>query len=71
MKKRAFLNTVLVGGVIAAFGLPALAQVPFDGPTSGPRAAEGKSIVVLAGDLKNGGILGVTTGVEEAAGVIG
>ncbi len=43
----------------------------WDGPTSGPVAAEGKSIVVLAGDMKNGGILGVTKGVEEAAAVIG
>lgn len=43
----------------------------WDGPTSGPKAQEGKTIVVLAGDLKNGGILGVTTGVEEAAAAIG
>jgi ribose transport system substrate-binding protein len=43
----------------------------WDGPTSGPKAQEGKLIVVLAGDLKNGGILGVTTGVEEAAKAIG
>ena len=43
----------------------------WDGPTSGPAAAEGKTIVVLAADLKNGGILGVTRGVEEAAEVMG
>jgi len=43
----------------------------WDGPTTGPKAAEGKTIVVLAGDLKNGGILGVTTGVQEAAAAIG
>lgn len=43
----------------------------WDGPTSGPKAAEGKTIVVLAGDMKNGGILGVTKGVEEAAAAIG
>jgi len=71
MKKRTFLNTVFVGGVLTALALPAFAEVAFDGPTTGPKAAEGKSIVVLAGDLKNGGILGVTTGVEEAAAVIG
>lgn len=46
-------------------------QTDWTGPTSGPKAAEGKTIVVLAGDLKNGGILGVTTGVEEAAKAIG
>lgn len=43
----------------------------WDGPTTGPKAAEGKSIVVLAADMKNGGILGVTKGVEEAAAAIG
>lgn len=49
----------------------AAAQDAWDGPTTGPSAAEGKSIVVLAGDLKNGGILGVTGGIEEAAETIG
>lgn len=39
----------------------------WDGPTTGPKIETGKTIVVLAGDLKNGGILGVTNGVEEAA----
>ena len=43
----------------------------WDGPTTGPKAAEGKKIVVLAADMKNGGVLGVTTGVEEAAAKIG
>lgn len=71
MLKRQFLNTLLASTIIAGFGAQAIAETPFDGPTSGPKAAEGKSIVVLASDLKNGGILGVTTGVEEAAGVIG
>ena len=56
--------------VIAATGF-ATAEMPFDGPANGPKAAENKSIVVVAGDLKNGGILGVTKGVEEAAAKIG
>ncbi|QND45065.1 substrate-binding domain-containing protein (plasmid) [Rhizobium lusitanum] len=43
----------------------------WDGPTTGPKAQPGKTIVVLAGDLKNGGILGVSNGVEEAAKAIG
>ena len=43
----------------------------WDGPTSGPKAAEGKSIVILAGDMKNGGILGVVNGVQEAANAVG
>lgn len=39
----------------------------WDGPVTGPAAQRGKTIVVLAGDLKNGGILGVTSGIEAAA----
>jgi ribose transport system substrate-binding protein len=71
MLKRTLLNALLAGTILATAGLPALAQEAFDGPTTGPKAAEGKTIVVLAGDMKNGGILGVTTGIEEAAAKIG
>lgn len=70
MQKRTLLKTLLASTVIAGLASPIIAQ-DFDGPTTGPSAAEGKTIVVLAGDLKNGGILGVTTGIEEAVGVIG
>ena len=66
--KRRDLIALAVASTLAG---PALAETPFDGPTSGPKAAEGKSIVVVAADLKNGGILGVTNGVEEAAAKIG
>ncbi len=71
MLKRTLLNGLLAGTILAASGLGAFAQEAFDGPTAGPKAAEGKTIVVLAGDMKNGGILGVTTGIEEAATKIG
>lgn len=71
MLKRTLLGTLLAGSILGAMGLPALAQDAFDGPTTGPKAAEGKTIVVLAADMKNGGILGVTTGIEEAAAKIG
>ncbi|MEM1362055.1 MAG: substrate-binding domain-containing protein [Pseudomonadota bacterium] len=70
MFKRTFLTTSVVA-LAAGLAAPVMAQSAFDGPTSGPTAAEGKSIVMVAGDLKNGGILGVGEGVEEAAGVIG
>jgi len=70
MQKPIF-KAVSTVAILAGLGLPALAETAFDGPTTGPAAAEGKSIVVLAGDLKNGGILGVTSGVEEAAAKIG
>jgi ribose transport system substrate-binding protein len=72
MQKRTFMKTLLASTVIFGMALPAFAETAaFDGPTTGPTAADGKTIVVLAGDLKNGGILGVTTGVEEAAAKIG
>lgn len=68
MQKRTFLAGLMASTILGGM---ALAEVPWDGPTSGPAGAEGKSIVVLAADLKNGGILGVTSGVEEAAATIG
>ena len=68
MKKRTFIGTLLATTMLV--GAPILAA-EWDGPTSGPAGAEGKSIVVVAADLKNGGILGVTNGVEEASETIG
>ena len=41
------------------------------GPTAGPRAEPGKTIAVLAEDLRNGGVLGVAQGIREAAREIG
>ncbi|CUI72670.1 substrate-binding domain-containing protein [Cognatishimia activa] len=70
MLKRTFM-AVSTAALLSGLGVPAFAETPFDGPTSGPTAAGGKSIVVVAGDLKNGGILGVTNGGEEAGGTIG
>ena len=43
----------------------------WDGPTSGPKAAAGKTVVYVAGDLKNGGHLGTWQGVQEAGKAIG
>lgn len=43
----------------------------WDGPTTGPKAAGAKTIVFVAGDMKNGGILGVSEGVQQAAAAIG
>ncbi|WP_136660749.1 substrate-binding domain-containing protein [Nitratireductor sp. XY-223] len=86
MLRRTFVTAMLAAGV-ALPALPAAADAvsdamdavkkhagqksAWDGPTSGPKAADGKTIVVLAADMKNGGILGVTNGVEEAADRIG
>lgn len=44
---------------------------PWDGPQTGPTAQAEKTIVYVASDLRNGGVLGVSDGVTEAARVIG
>jgi ribose transport system substrate-binding protein len=44
---------------------------PWDGPTSGPKAEKGKSLVYVSTDQRNGGARGVGEGVEEAAKVLG
>ena len=71
MRKRSFLKIILASTMLAGAGLPAMAEGEWDGPTSGPAGIPGKSIVVVAADMKNGGILGVSNGVEEAAAQIG
>lgn len=42
----------------------------WDGPTSGPPALPNKKIIFVASDLRNGGVLGVSQGVNEAAKII-
>ncbi len=44
---------------------------PWDGPTSGPRAVKGKTIVYVSADQRNGGARGVGEGVKEAADKVG
>jgi ribose transport system substrate-binding protein len=41
------------------------------GPQSGPPAQTGKTIVIVADDLRNGGVVGVAQGMREAAKVLG
>ena len=41
MLKRNLLQTLMAGTILAATGLTAFAQEAFDGPTTGPKAAEG------------------------------
>lgn len=43
---------------------------PWDGPVTGPAGEAGKRIAIISEDLRNGGILGVAQGVEEAASVM-
>ena len=43
----------------------------WDGPTTGPKAAGHKLIVVVSTDQRNGGARGVAEGIQEAAKIIG
>lgn len=43
----------------------------WDGPTTGPAAAEGKTIVYVAQSMQNPGVAGVATGLEDAVATIG
>ncbi|MFJ2193186.1 substrate-binding domain-containing protein [Kitasatospora sp. NPDC087861] len=44
---------------------------PWNGPTSGPRAVPGRTVVYVAETMTNPGVAGVARGVTEAATVIG
>ena len=46
-------------------------KAPWDGPTTGPVAATGKTIYYVAQTMQNGGVAGAEAGVEEAAKAIG
>lgn len=52
---------------VAAAGLHGQA---WDGPQTGPAGAQGKTVAIISDDLRNGGILGVAQGIQEAAGVL-
>lgn len=42
----------------------------WDGPQSGPAGAPQKTVAIISDDLRNGGILGVAQGIQEAAKVL-
>jgi ribose transport system substrate-binding protein len=54
--------------IVAAATAPAAA---WDGPSTGPQAAPGKTVIYVAGDMRNGGIQEVGDGVKEAGAKIG
>ena len=60
--------------VTAAKAVVAAATAPastWDGPKTGPHAVAGKTVVYVAGDMRNGGIQGNADGVKEAGSRIG
>jgi ribose transport system substrate-binding protein len=60
-----------LAGVESAVAKYTARATTWDGPTTGPKAAKGKSIVYVSADQRNGGALGVSKGVEEAAKALG
>lgn len=46
-------------------------SAPWTGPTTGPKAASGKTIVYVAQTMTNPGVQGAAKGVQEAADVVG
>lgn len=46
-------------------------DAPWDGPTTGPKAAAGKTLVYVAQSMTNPGVAGVAKGLQEAAATIG
>lgn len=86
MDRRTFLYSSVAAAALMA-AAPALADgmsdaqaivdkyaskvTTWDGPTTGPKGATGKTIVILAGDLKNGGHVGTANGMQEAATALG
>jgi ribose transport system substrate-binding protein len=62
------------GPLAAALDLLETAQrhaTEWNGPATGPKALAGKSVVYVAQDMRNGGVLGVSEGVRGAAAAIG
>jgi ribose transport system substrate-binding protein len=55
----------------AAVGQAQKTAVPWNGPTSGPSATSGKTIVYVAQTMTNPGVAGVASGVRAAARIIG
>ena len=46
-------------------------QEKWDGPTTGPQLQQGKNVIFIASDMKNGGVLGVIDGMKEVVQVAG
>lgn len=60
-----------VSDAIAYVEAASAPNAPWTGPTTGPEAQAGKTIVYVSADQRNGGALGVSEGVKEAVEAIG
>lgn len=57
----------MCAGLLALVVASAMAQAPVQTPPPGPAGQVGKAVVFIASDFKNGGVMGVYRGLEEAA----
>lgn len=64
---RRIMLLALLGSLGAPGGAAARVADAWRGPMQGPRASGPRNIAVLAEDMRNGGVLGVTQGLGEAA----
>jgi len=55
----------------AAVAKATAVKAPWDGPTTGPKAAKSKTIIYVAQTMQNGGVAGAAAGVKAAAKAIG
>ncbi len=55
----------------AAVAKATAVKAPWDGPTTGPKAAKGKTLIYVAQTMQNGGVAGAAAGVKAAAKAIG
>ena len=63
--------TDVIASSKAAVDKASAADAKWDGPTTGPKAASGKTIVYVAQSMQNPGVAGVETGLKDAAAAIG
>jgi ribose transport system substrate-binding protein len=54
-----------------AISMAAQHGAPWQGPRTGPAAQAGKTVIIVAEDLRNGGVIGAAQGMREAAKVLG
>lgn len=69
MKLLAFVSIIILIST-TGLGTAVSTSQPWDGPTSGPAAQTGKSVIFIASDLRNGGVLTVSQAFIEAAKVL-
>jgi ribose transport system substrate-binding protein len=62
---------LLGAGLLALSAASALAQPVAPSPPAGPAAQSGKTVVFIASDFRNGGVMGVYRGMQEACKTLG